>query len=615
MCGIAGWIGAPSAEACEQVLQHLHHRGPDAKGAWQHANGQVWLGHTRLSIIDLAEAANQPMHSECGRYVLVFNGEIYNYKTLRKALEAKGCSFKTDSDTEVLLQLLVRHDPQKAVAQLNGMFAFALWDNKEETLLLARDRMGEKPLYVAQQNEQFAFASELTALRKTGLVDAEINVDILAYYLRYLCVPRGRSIFANVQQIPPAHYAIWRRGEEIKPIAYWDATTHAHSSEKTVKTFTEAAQELESLLSDSVALRMQSDVPYGAFLSGGIDSSTIVALMQQQSAQPIKTFTIGFEEKSHDESPYAEAIAKHLGTDHTTIPISAPEIVERIPTILAQHDEPFADNSSIPTSLLCEHTRKHVTVALSGDGGDELFAGYPRYFWAERIARMQAILGKKWAGCLGALLQKFPHPRAARLGGYLATNPDNVYPNMVSAWPPLIDVLDADTQHSFANDVVRFDRLAFAEEMMLKDQLYYLPDDILTKMDRMSMAHSLEARVPLLDHRVVEYAWHMPLEYKCAPRGDKGKLLLRAVLSRHVPAELFERPKKGFGLPLDNWLRTSLRDWAEAHVTIASLEALPHINPQTVQRLWQEHMAGKNHFQKLWTILAYAEWYKAHKEA
>lgn len=610
MCGIVGWIGKPRTRECEHMLGALQHRGPDAQADWWSEDKKTWLGHTRLSIIDLADAANQPMHSACGRYVLVFNGEIYNYKILRSELEAKGCRFTTSSDTEVLLHCLLTFRTQEALHRLNGMFAFALWDKREKSLLMARDRMGEKPLYVAQQNGQFLFASELTALRRSTALQEDVDTDVLAYYFRYLCVPRGRSIFRDVQQIPPAHYAVWKQDKPLQITPYWDATLQAHSARDSSGDFAQASRELEQLLSDSVSMRMQSDVPYGAFLSGGIDSSLVAALMQSRSSQPIKTFTVGFEEQSHDESPYAEAIAKHLGTDHTTIPIKASEIAAKIPGILAQHDEPFADNSSIPTSLLAEHTRKHVTVALSGDGGDELFGGYPRYFWAQRIAKMQALLGVSGAQKLGGLLQKLPHARAARLGGYLATPRAQTYPKMVAAWEDVSHIMhDAPTQQ-FANDATQFDRLSFAEEMMLKDQLYYLPDDILTKMDRMSMAHSLEARVPLLDHRVVEFAWSQPLHFKCASKGDQGKLLLRSVLGRHVPNALFERPKMGFGLPLHDWLRGDLREWAESILNSQSMREVPHIRSSHVLRLWKDHLEGANHFQKLWTVLAYVSWLK-----
>lgn len=610
MCGIAGWVGAPRARSCSLMLDALEHRGPDAQAEWWSKDKKTWLGHTRLSIIDLQEASNQPMQSACGRYVLVFNGEIYNYKTLRAELEGKGCQFRTASDTEVLLQALLTYSPQEALHRLNGMFAFALWDTQENSLLLARDRMGEKPLYVAQQKGEFIFASELTAIRKAKAIDEMIDADVLGYYFRYLNVPRGRSILRNVTQIPPAHYAIYKPGKPLQLSHYWDVSLHAHSPRDSGRSYSAAVKELEALLSDSVALRMQSDVPYGAFLSGGIDSSTVAALMQTRSTQPIKTFTIGFEEESHDESPYAEAIAKHLGTDHTTIPIKAAEIAEKIPHILSQHDEPFADNSSIPTNLLVEYTRKHVTVALSGDGGDELFGGYPRYFWAQRIAAAQKLFGASGARVIGAVLQKLPHARAARLGGYLSTPRNLTYPKMVAAWDNLSHIMQDVPTQQFANDVTSFERLSYAEEMMLKDQLYYLPDDILTKMDRMSMAHALEARVPLLDHRIVEFAWRQPLAFKCAPKGDQGKLLLRSVLEQHVPRELFERPKMGFGLPLHDWLRGSMRDWAESLLNSHTLRDLPHIRSSHVLRLWKDHLDGANHFQKLWTVLAYAQWYQ-----
>lgn len=623
--------GCSNRETTSAMLASLTHRGPDSFGEWKDDRRNIWLGHRRLAIVDLSEEGRQPMVSASGRYVLTYNGEVYNYRELKKQLLAHGVSFKGSSDTEVLLAAFDAWGVQGAVERFIGMFAFGLYDRNESCLWLVRDRFGIKPLYYAHLNEEMVFASELHTLRRVCWLDGRIDPDALHSYLRFLCVPAPATIIRGARKLLPGTMLRWD-GVEEKIFPYWSLEQCARRGvEQPLNcSFEDAADELESRLKDAIRLRMRSDVPYGAFLSGGIDSSLVAAVMQSEVSEPIKTFSIGFNEPSHDESPYARAVASHLGTEHHESILQAESLPDLIPDITMLHDEPFADGSSVPTYLLSRFTRENVTVALSGDGGDELFGGYPRYFWAERIQSIQKLLGQNGARWLGKGLAGLPSglwerlgdslgksysgahglsARVHRLANYLACPPDQVYEKIISAWKDPSDVLGYEMTGRLGPGLADIPDLRWSEQMMLTDQQHYLPDDILTKVDRASMAVSLEVRVPLLDHRLLEWSWQLPLQYKLAGRGDQGKLLLREVLKRYVPNELIERPKMGFGMPMGKWLRSELRDWAEEMLSPHSLALTGLLDVSCIRKVWREHLAGEDRLPQLWTILMFQQWY------
>lgn len=631
MCGIAGWAG-PSLKIAEarSMIDRLAHRGPDDAGDWHEKH--VWLGQRRLSIVDLSSAGHQPMLSASGRYVLTYNGEVYNYPELMSDLTKAGHFFRGHSDTEVMLAAFEEWGVQAALQLFNGMFAFAVWDRRDKCLLLARDRMGEKPLYYAERGGDFAFASELSGLWRLSWLDKSVDKEALSAYFRYLCVPAPATIVRGARKLQPGELLKWKDGK-LAISSYWSvraAVENGVSSPVTLS-FNQAADELEEVLRDAVRIRLRSDVPYGALLSGGIDSSLIVALMQQEAKQPISTFTIGFKEKSHDESIFARAIANHIGTRHAEKILCAQDVIELVPKIASLHDEPFADSSSIPTFLLAQFVRSHVKVALSGDGGDELFGGYPRYFWAGRIENLRRRLSPTGAAILGRMLGKVPanllngtdrlvfggnlgganglSSRVQRFGEYLIHPPADVYDSIVSAWKRPAEIFSAEYHEAktFAPHLERYSGLPWSASMMAVDQEHYLQDDILTKMDRASMAVALETRAPMLDHRLVEWAWRLPLQYKLSNHGDTGKLLLREVLYRHVPRELIDRPKMGFGMPIGQWLRNELRGWAEEMLTPNRL-ADAGLNAETVLYMWREHLSGKNHLPEIWTVLMWIKW-------
>lgn len=631
MCGIAGWIGPNlNINEAKGMIARLAHRGPDDKGDWQ--EGSVWFGHRRLSIVDLSIAGHQPMLSASGRYVLTYNGEIYNYQEIMSALTAAGHSFRGHSDTEAMLAAFEEWGVEAALQQLNGMFAFAVWDRQERCLLLARDRMGEKPLYYAERGGDIAFASELSGLWKLSWLDKSLDKEALAAYFRYLCVPAPATIVRGARKLQPGEFLKWKDGKgEI--VSYWSVrrAVEIGLGDPITLSFKEAADDLENILRDAVRVRLRSDVPYGALLSGGIDSSIIVALMQQEAKQPISTFTIGFKEKSHDESVFAREIASHIGTKHAEKTFSAQDVIDLVPKIALLHDEPFADGSSIPTFMLAQFARSHVKVVLSGDGGDELFGGYPRYYWAGRIENLRRRLTPAGASVLGHAIGKIPASlwnnadrfvfggklgganglasRVNRFGEYLIHPPANVYNSIVSAWKRPAEIILGGYQENKKLDphLERYSNLPWATSMMAVDQEHYLPDDILTKMDRTSMAVALEARAPMLDHRLVEWAWRLPLKYKLSNHGDSGKLLLREVLSRHVPRELIDRPKMGFGMPVGKWLRKELRGWAE-EILVPSRLSNVGLNAEAVLRMWREHLSGVNRLPEIWTVLTWVQW-------
>jgi asparagine synthase (glutamine-hydrolysing) len=494
-----------------------------------------------------------------------------------------------------------------------------------------RDRLGVKPLYYAHAGERFAFASDLRALKQLPWLDDEIDRDALTAYLRYLYVPEPASIIQGARKVRPGTILSWD-GRSIDESAYWSVSEAARSGmeHRLTDTFDDAVSQLDGLLRDAVRLRMQADVPLGAFLSGGVDSSTVVALMQAQSGRPVQTFTIGFSEGSHDEAPYARAVARHLGTEHHEDVLTATRVVELVPRVASLHDEPFADGSSVPTYLLSRFARQTVTVALSGDGGDELFGGYPRYYWASRIQQGQERLGRIAARRLARFVDQLPaalwewpiswmggqrfagsdglSPRVRRFFRYIATAPDRVYEDMFSAWADPAEVFHHRPLARLGPDPGRFAALPWAEQMMAVDQENQLVGDFLTKVDRVSMAVSLEARVPLLDHRLVEWSWRLPSDYKVTARGDRGKRILRAVLDRYVPRELVDRSKTGFGMPMGRWLRRELRPWAEELLRPERIRSTGVLETGPVARVWREHLDGADRLAQIWTVLMFLQW-------
>jgi asparagine synthase (glutamine-hydrolysing) len=644
MCGIAGLID-PTASTSHEDLAALArtmadaiaHRGPDDAGTWVDAAAGVALGHRRLSIIDLSPHGHQPMVSASGRYVIVYNGEIYNHEGIRAAIDAVGSPprWRGHSDTEVMLAAFERYGIDDALARFNGMFAFALWDRSTRTLHLARDRLGEKPLYYGMAGGRFAFASELSAMSRLPGFDGDVDRGALASYLRLGYVPSPRSIVRGIAKLPPgtrAELTVAGGRAQVRTLTYWDidAVARAGLAAPSAADEPEALALLRDKLEASVALRMVADVPVGAFLSGGIDSSLIVALMQRLSSTPVRTFTIGFDDPAFDEAPFARAVARHLRTDHTEVYVTAADalaVVPRLPTI---YDEPFADASQIPTVLVSQIARSHVTVSLSGDAGDELFAGYERYVRGSAVARVPAPLRAAAGNVLrgmspaaldagGAALERMlPRKlRPAHVGEKLAKlapvlgNRDAraMYEGLLTHWRgesvPAAASRDAAAEGVLAS--LADATLPFEPWMMLVDQKSYLPDDILVKVDRAAMAVGLETRVPLLDHTLVEHAWTIPLSLKL--RDGRGKYLLRALLATLVPPALTERPKRGFAVPLAAWLRGPLRDWGEALLDETAMREQGFLDASRVRARWSEHVRGtRDAHDDLWPVLVFQAW-------
>lgn len=611
----------------------LYHRGPDDDGQWVDASVGLALGYRRLAIVDLSPTGRQPMHSPCGRYVIVFNGEIYNFQALRRELEGYGYSFRGHSDTEVMLLSISHWGLNTAVTRFVGMFAFALWDRKLRRLHLVRDRMGEKPLYYGWMGNAFLFGSELKALRAHPGFQGEVDLAALALYFRHNYIPAPYSIYRYVYKLPPGTI-LTVESDRVSPIpvleSYWSLreVSERGSTYPLQGTTTEALDRLEITLGEAVKLQMQADVPLGAFLSGGVDSSTIVALMQAQSTRAVKTFTIGFQETEYDEAQYARAVAHHLGTDHTELYVTPAEAMAVIPQLPRLYDEPFADSSQIPTFLVAKLARQQVTVSLSGDAGDELFGGYHRYFlsnglwkrigWIPRWLRLAAARTlvqlppgtydalAPWTGGAWARIGDKVHKLANLLG---TPSSETMYHAMISYWQNPRQLVPGAVEPSslLGAPSVPVSLRNFVERMMYLDAMTYLPDDILVKVDRAAMGASLESRVPFLDHRVVELAWGIPLDMKI--RHGKGKWLLREVLYRHVPRELIERPKRGFGIPIGEWLRGPLRDWAEELLDEERLRREGFLDPRVVRQKWHEHLSAVRNWQhQLWGILMFQAW-------
>jgi asparagine synthase (glutamine-hydrolysing) len=643
MCGITGFLDPSHSHNAEQLTSRaaamaetLRHRGPDDSGAWTDAEAGIALGFRRLAIIDLSPAGHQPMLSADGRYGIAYNGEVYNFAELRGELQGGGHAFRGSSDTEVMLAAVCEWGLEAAVQRFNGMFAFALWDRQERRLHLVRDRIGIKPLYYGWMGGVFVFGSELKALKAHPAFVAEVDRDALALYLRHNYVPGPHSIYRNVFKLPAGSILSVDGSAPagtLEPHCYWSARQAAEAGVSSAASGddVELIERLDATLRASVRQCMVADVPLGAFLSGGVDSSTVVALMQAQSSRPVRTFTIGFEEAGFDEAGYARAVARHLGTEHTELTVTPAEARAVIPRLPDLYDEPFADASQIPTFLVSQLARQHVTVSLSGDGGDELFGGYDRYFQTRRLwaaggwvpAPLRAGLGRLAASVtsgdwLPRLTNRLGLPnlgdRAEKLAGILgARSVDELYVRLISYWQrpekiapgarePQTELLATGSWPALPSP---------AERMMYIDLVGYLPDDLLVKLDRASMGVSLEGRVPFLDdHRVVEFAWQVPL--RCKMRGGRGKWILRQVLYRYVPSALVERPKMGFGVPIGAWLRGPLRAWAAALLEPERLSRQGFLDPAAVSRKWGEHLTGKRNWQfALWGILMFQAWLEA----
>jgi len=646
MCGIAGSLQTGiTPDEWERLLRSmtdtLVHRGPDDAGWWYDASGGIGLGHRRLSIVDLSPHGRQPMVSKSGRYIITYNGEVYNFNELRKELQPFGHNFNGHSDTEVILTAIEQWGLERAIKRFVGMFAFALWDRKKRELHLVRDRLGIKPLYYGWLGKIFVFGSELKALKIHPAFCGEIDRNALALMLRHNYIPAPYSIYKGIYKLLPGHILTINGvpGSASTPIPYWTAKNVAEDGvvNPYIRSETEVIEDLDALLRNAIKLRMVADVPIGAFLSGGVDSSTVVALMQAQSGRPIKTFSIGFHEQGYNEAKHAKAIAAHLGTDHIELYVTPEPALSVIPKLPTLYDEPFSDSSQIPTFLVSELARGHVTVSLSGDGGDELFGGYNRYFWGRSIWQKIGWMPKGLRGAVAKTLttlspqaweavflrlnpilpekikQRNPGDKLHKLAEILAVDsPEAMYRGLVSHWKnPASIVIGATEPPTVLNDCSRWADLPdFTHRMMYLDLVSYLPDDILVKVDRASMGVGLEARVPLLDHRVVEFAWKIPLSMKI--RNGQGKWLLRQILYKYVPKKLIERPKVGFGVPLEHWLRGPLREWAEDLLNEKRLTDEGFFHPGPIRRLWEEHLSGKRRWHyPLWDILMFQIWLEA----
>ena len=651
MCGIVGYWDNRGVDASvvENMAQQIRHRGPDSAGVWISEPPILAMAHRRLSIIDLTEAGHQPMLSPCNRFVITFNGEIYNHLELRLILENKKSGFDWcgHSDTETLLAALRHWGVEKALNKLEGMFAFALWDKKEKILTLARDRLGEKPLYYGWQNKTFLFASELKAFKSNPNFIGKIDRDAISLQMRHSYIPSPFTIYKKIRKLPPGCYLNINfeknmSTDSLIPSPYWtvaDTVKNGHQ-DLFFGSETDAIEDLDILLSKSVRKQMMSDVPLGSFLSGGIDSSLITALMQKESNKPIKTFTIGFDDSDYSEAIHAKNVSNHLGTDHNELYLSHQDALDVVPQLPSLYDEPFSDASQIPTFLLSKMTREHVTVSLSGDGGDELFGGYNRYVWSQEIwkhmsrfplsvrKRIQSAIMTPPPQSLNKIIGyiRYLVPKNIRYNNmgdkihklaFLFDSPDqsHMYWKLISHWDNTTDLvlgLEKDPHTILSDNKRHLDGISFNEKMMYLDSMYYLPDDILVKVDRAAMGVSLETRVPFLDHKLVEFAWKIPLNMKI--RDGHGKWLLKEILYKYVPRKLVDRPKMGFGIPLDSWLRGPLRDWGESLLDECRLKNDGYLNPEPIRKKWSEHLSGSRNWQyHLWDVLMFQAWLQKNK--
>ncbi|QOW42831.1 asparagine synthase (glutamine-hydrolyzing) [Acinetobacter indicus] len=625
MCGFTGFFqgsifnsGDQTQESLKKMTDAIIHRGPDAEGFWFDQCEKVAFAHRRLAILELSEMGHQPMFSHSKRYVVVFNGEIYNHLQLRSKLEQEKHVFqwRGHSDTETLLACFTTWGVEKTLQLIVGMFSIVLWDKWEKKLILARDRLGEKPLYWGWCGQTLLFGSELKALKAHPDFVSEINRDALALLLQYNYIPAPYSIYKNIEKLPAGSYVQIQANDtrhtvEIKK--YWNlkAVMQNGLDQPFQGDALEAANLLEQKLVQSISEQMLADVPLGAFLSGGVDSSTVVALMQSQSAKPIKTFAIGFNERGYNEAEFAKEVARHLGTEHTELYVTAEDALSVIAKLPKVYCEPFADSSQIPTFLVMQMAKQHVTVALSGDAGDELFGGYNTYQMAAKVWNSVSKLPYPLRKIATQILGKIPTSQKIQKLLYVlpAQNREEFYQFLVTHWKtPNNVVKGAQTVGTVFNTPNRWVKTDHFEQwMMAIDTNQYMVDDILVKVDRAAMANSLETRVPMLDHRVVEFAWQLPLDYKI--KNGIGKNILRDVLYKHVPRELIERPKKGFSIPLAQWLRGPLREWAENLLSEQRLQAEDYFYVEPIRKIWQEHLSGKqDHATRLWSILMFQAW-------
>tara|TARA_Y100001937_G_scaffold72490_1_gene98619 strand:+ start:6412 stop:8331 length:1920 start_codon:yes stop_codon:yes gene_type:complete len=639
LCGLAGIKASKdivSQEQLELMADAITQRGPDSAGYWLSKDGYVGLAHRRLAIVDLSDAGHQPMASVSGRYTLAYNGEIYNHLALRQELEQISArQWRGHSDTETLLAAIELWGLKLTLQKATGMFALALWDDQTQTLQLARDRFGEKPLYYGWQQGNFLFGSQLNALRAHKAFAPAINRSAITLLLRYNYIPAPYSIYQDVYKILPGSILTLDVRQQLTTETYWSASAAMAEGIAEISTAPESQLliELEQTLKRAVSQQMMADVPLGAFLSGGVDSSLIVALMQAQSTTPVKTFSIGFDDPRFNEATYAKAVARHLGTEHTELYVSAEDALAVVPKLAEIYDEPFSDSSQIPTYLVSHMAKQHVTVSLSGDAGDELFCGYNRYIltgklW-HKINRIPVVLRKVLAKALiwvpvkvwNNLSVAIPARwRLNNLGDKLhkaasvlsCTSAGQLYLGLVSHWqdPEQVVIGAAEPKAMLADQASFSDPIL---QMMAQDTLSYLPDDILVKVDRAAMAVSLETRVPFLDHKVFEHAWRLPLSVKI--RNGQSKWCLRKILYKYVPKKMIERPKMGFSMPLDVWLRGPLKGWAEALLEDNRLRDEGFFNADIIREMWQEHLSGKRNWQyHLWDVLMFQSWYeKYHK--
>jgi len=644
MCGFAGYFTSrPTDEqahtaAVRRMITPIAHRGPDDEGIWCESSAGVALGFRRLAIIDLSEQGHQPMRSASGRFMMVFNGEVYNFGEIRRELEAKGARFRGHSDTEVMLAAFEEWGIGQSVPRFVGMFACAVWDLRDRTLTLIRDRFGKKPLYVYAESGLISFGSELKSLVAGPSFDREIDTDALTAYLRYLYVPAPRTIYRRTVKLMPGHILTIRDAAAPLPrsVPYWSLTDVAKRGLDAPFTGgdNEAIAEGERLIGDAASLRMIADVPLGAFLSGGIDSSTVVALMQERAARPVRTFSVGFDEADYDESVHAANIARHLGTSHSEIRLTGDDVLRLVPELPEWFDEPLADPSQLPTYLICREARREVTVAVSGDGGDEIFGGYNRYVQGESLLARGSQLGgagravasgligtlspRSWdrvaALVPGASKYRGPGEKLQKIGMALGHSaPADMYRSLLSAafQEPISLVRGGQDTAGAIDAAFNADaRLGWTERMMLADQGEYLPDDLLAKVDRVSMAVSLEVRVPLLDHRVAEFAWSLPRKFKI--RAGETKWLLRQLLYKRVPRSMMERPKMGFSVPIDRWLRGPLQAWAEDLLSPAALERSGMLNVAGVRSAWSSFLSGDGRVSGMgiWALVNFQAWHQ-----